>query len=105
MKQKKFATQIEEATLEELRAYAKSTGRSISGVVTQAVGEYLKRANVRPTTAIFLEMNGYRLSVQADDGETFLIDHVIQKKIAVEDIATWLESIMTIVDQDVSAPY
>jgi hypothetical protein len=48
MKQKKFATQIEETTLEELRAYAKSTGRSISGVVTEAVGEYLKRANVRP---------------------------------------------------------
>jgi hypothetical protein len=48
MKQKKFATQIEEDTLEELRAYAKSTGRSISGVVTEAVGEYLKRASVRP---------------------------------------------------------
>ena len=48
MKHKKFATQIEESTLEDLRAYAKSTGRSISGVVTEAVGEYLKRASVRP---------------------------------------------------------
>jgi len=48
MKQKKFATQIEESTLEDLRAYAKSTGRSISGVVTEAVGEYLNRASVRP---------------------------------------------------------
>lgn len=48
MKLKKFATQIDETTLEELRAYAKSTGRSISGVVSEAVGEYLKRANVRP---------------------------------------------------------
>jgi hypothetical protein len=48
MKLKKFATQIEETTLEDLRAYAKSTGRSISGVVTEAVGEYLKRASVRP---------------------------------------------------------
>lgn len=48
MKLKKFATQIDESTLEELRAYAKSTGRSISGVVSEAVGEYLKRANVRP---------------------------------------------------------
>jgi hypothetical protein len=48
MKHKKFATQIEEKTLEELRAYSKSTGRSISGVVTEAVGEYLKRASVRP---------------------------------------------------------
>ena len=49
-------------------------------------------------TAIFLRMNGYRLRVQADEGETFLIDHVIQRKIAVEDIATWLESIMTSVE-------
>ena len=45
---KKFATQIDEAALEDLRAYAKSTGRSISGVVTEAVEEYLKRASVRP---------------------------------------------------------
>lgn len=48
MKVKKFATQIEEITLEELRAYAKSTGRSISGVVSEAVEEYLSRAKVRP---------------------------------------------------------
>ena len=45
---KKFATQIDEAALEDLRAYARSTGRSISGVVTEAVEEYLKRASVRP---------------------------------------------------------
>jgi predicted dinucleotide-binding enzyme len=48
MKAKKFATQIDETTLEELRHYAKSTGRSISGVVSEAVEEYLKRAKVRP---------------------------------------------------------
>jgi len=48
MKLKKFATQIDETVLEELRAYARSTDRSISGVVTEAVGEYLKKANVRP---------------------------------------------------------
>jgi len=48
MKAKKFATQIDETTLEELRSYAKSTGRSISGVVSEAVEEYLNRARVRP---------------------------------------------------------
>lgn len=48
MKLKKFATQIDESALRDLRAYAKSTGRSISGVVTEAVEEYLKRASVRP---------------------------------------------------------
>ena len=48
MKLKKFATQIDETTLEELRAYSRSTGRSISAVVTEAVGEYLKKSSVRP---------------------------------------------------------
>ena len=45
-------------------------------------------------TAIFLRMNGYRLSVKAGEGQTFLIDQVIQKKVAIENIATWLEAIM-----------
>jgi len=48
MKAKKFATQIDERALEELRSYAKTTGRSISSVVSEAVEEYLKRASVRP---------------------------------------------------------
>ena len=48
MKLKKFATQIDETTLEELRAYSRSTGRSISAVVSEAVGEYLKKSSVRP---------------------------------------------------------
>ena len=43
-------------------------------------------------TAIFLRMNGYRLKVKPDDGESFLIHQVIQNKIAIEDIATWLEN-------------
>ncbi len=48
MKAIKFATQLEETTLAELRAYAKSTGRSISSVVNEAVGEYLQRSQLRP---------------------------------------------------------
>ena len=48
MKAKKFATQLDETTLEELRSYSKTTGRSISSVVSEAVAEYLKRARVRP---------------------------------------------------------
>ena len=43
-------------------------------------------------TAIFLRMNGYRLNINPDAGESFLIDHVIQKKIPIEDIAAWLET-------------
>ena len=48
MKVRKFATQIDEKALEELRSYSKSTGRSISSVVSEAVSEYLQRARVRP---------------------------------------------------------
>ena len=46
------------------------------------------------TTAIFLRMNGYRLKVEADNGESFLIDEVIQKRFPIKDIATWLETYM-----------
>lgn len=45
-------------------------------------------------TAIFLSMNGYRLKVDADNGESFLIGEVIQKKVSVEVIAGWLENHM-----------
>ena len=46
------------------------------------------------TTAIFLRMNGYRLKVEPGTGESFLIGEVIQKRIPIEDIATWLETHM-----------
>jgi death-on-curing protein len=46
------------------------------------------------STAIFLRMNDYRLQVHPDDGETFLIDQIIQQKASIEDIAAWLESRM-----------
>lgn len=46
------------------------------------------------TTAIFLRMNGYRLKVDADNGESFLIDEVIKKKVSIEVISKWLEKYM-----------
>ena len=46
------------------------------------------------TTAIFLRMNGYRLIVNADNGESFIVENVIQQKASIEDIANWLESKM-----------
>jgi death on curing protein len=46
------------------------------------------------TTAIFLRMNGFRLAVDADNGESFLIDQVIKKKVDLEKIAKWLEKHM-----------
>ncbi|MBK9037783.1 MAG: type II toxin-antitoxin system death-on-curing family toxin [Bdellovibrionales bacterium] len=43
------------------------------------------------TTAIFLRMNGYRLKVDADNGESFIIDRVIKSKADIDEIAGWLE--------------
>jgi hypothetical protein len=44
----KFASQIDPQVLKELRVYAHDEGRSISGIVSEAVAEYLARARVRP---------------------------------------------------------
>jgi death-on-curing protein len=46
------------------------------------------------TSAIFLRMNGYRLKVDADNGESFIIDRVIKNKADIDEIATWLEKHM-----------
>ncbi len=46
------------------------------------------------TTAIFLRMNHYRLKVDADHGESFLINRVIKAKAEIEEIAGWLEGHM-----------
>ena len=48
MKAKKFATQIDEKVLKDLKSYANATDRSISSVVTEAVAEYLQRVKLRP---------------------------------------------------------
>lgn len=48
MKAVKFATQIDEAVLKDLKAFAKTTDRSISKVVSEAVRDYLERSQVRP---------------------------------------------------------
>jgi len=46
------------------------------------------------STAIFLRMNRYRLGVQADDGEAFLIKQVINERVTIDVIAAWLEKWM-----------
>jgi len=50
------------------------------------------------STAIFLRMNGYLLNVKPVDGESFLIEQVIQKRVTIEAIAAWLEGCMIKVD-------
>ena len=48
MKAKKFATQIDEKVLKDLKAYVNEADRSISSVVSEAVAEYLQRSRLRP---------------------------------------------------------
>lgn len=43
-------------------------------------------------TAIFLRMNGFRLKVDPDNGEDFLIKKVIGAKATIDEIARWLEN-------------
>jgi death-on-curing protein len=42
-------------------------------------------------TAIFLNLNGYRLVAGADAAERFLIDRVIVGRAELEQIAAWVE--------------
>jgi len=44
----KFSSKLDEAVLEELREYAKTSGRSMAALLTEAVEEYLRRARIRP---------------------------------------------------------
>lgn len=44
----KFASQIDEKTLKELKTFVKETDRSISSVLTDAVQDYLSRVRLRP---------------------------------------------------------
>lgn len=48
MKAKKFATQIDEKVLKDLKNYVNEADRSISSVVSEAVAEYLQRVKLRP---------------------------------------------------------
>lgn len=45
-------------------------------------------------TAIFLRMNGYRIVVDPDNGESFMLKNVIKNKANIDVIAEWLEKNM-----------
>lgn len=46
------------------------------------------------TAAVFLLMNGYRLRIDANEGEAFIVDDVIGNRAEIETIASWLEARM-----------
>ena len=47
-KVKKFATQMDEKVLKDLKEFVQMADRSISSVVTEAVSDFLQRSKMRP---------------------------------------------------------
>ena len=43
------------------------------------------------TTAIFLRLNGYSIKVSADEGDKFIVEQLIVKKLELAEIASWIE--------------
>jgi hypothetical protein len=51
----KFSSKIEESVWEDLKAAAAESHRSVSGLLTEAVREYLERKRIRPDVLRQLE--------------------------------------------------
>ena len=51
----KISSKVEESVWKELKALARETHQSISGVLTEAIHEYLRRRRVRPVVLQHLE--------------------------------------------------
>lgn len=53
----KISSKVEERVWEDLRALAAEADRTISGVLTEAIEEYVRRRRVRPTVLRHLEIS------------------------------------------------
>ena len=51
----KISSKVEEETWNELRAFARETHQNISGLLTEAIADYLRRRRVRPVVLEHLE--------------------------------------------------
>lgn len=51
----KISSKVEEDTWNDLREHARDSNRSVSGILTEAIQEYLARRRVRPTVLSHLE--------------------------------------------------
>ena len=43
------------------------------------------------TTLIFFRMNGYRMKIDTDEAESFLLDELIRKKVELGEVSRWIE--------------
>ena len=55
MTSRKISSKVDEAVWSELKALAEESHRSISGLLTEAIREYVRRRRVRPAVARHLE--------------------------------------------------
>jgi predicted transcriptional regulator len=51
----KISSKVEEATWKELKALADESHQNISGLLTEAIADYVRRRRVRPTVLGHLE--------------------------------------------------
>ena len=51
----KISSKVDEAVWEELRQLARETHGSVSGLLTEAIAEYVRRRRVRPEVLEYLE--------------------------------------------------
>ena len=51
----KISSKVEEKTWNELRAHARESNQSVSGLLTEAIDEFLRRRRVRPEVLGHLE--------------------------------------------------
>ena len=51
----KFSSQMDEAVWKELKAFSEESNQSLSGLLTVAIREYLRRQRVRPQVLEHLE--------------------------------------------------
>lgn len=66
----KMSTIVDDRVWKELRQFSDESGRSIAGIVTEALDDYLKRKQVRPE---FLQS----MKESADDNE--VLGHLLAK--------------------------
>ena len=51
----KISSKVDESAWNELRAFARESHRTISGLLTEAIREYLRRRRIRPAVLQHLE--------------------------------------------------
>ena len=85
-----------ESALSRLRSgYYQSLSEQAAALMHSLIGNYCfvdgnKRVGFA-LAAIFLNMNGYKIVVPAEEAETFIIESIIKNSAHVQEIASWLE--------------